>query len=110
MFADNGRGVVIGEIDCFNYAAFGAFFAVDALFFIEYHAAAGPCRQRTGRTGIHAGDIPRTGKAMCREKLAGNSAECSYFNRAFVIGKRFMVDGGAYPLAGKTPDAFIHID
>ena len=109
VFTDDGGRIVIRKIDCFDNAVFGALFTVDTLFFIEHHAAAGSFCQRAGRAGVHAGDVPRAGQAVRGKKLAGNSAECSYFYRTFIVRKRLVVDTGAYPLAGKAPDTFVHV-
>ena len=109
VFTDDGGRIFIRKIDGFDNAVFGALFAVDTLFFIENHPAAGPGSERARGAGVHAGDIPRAGKAVRSKKLAGQPAERAYFNCAFIVGERFVVDAGAYPLAGKAPDTFVHV-
>lgn len=109
VFADDGRRIVIRKIDGLDNAVFGTLFAVNTLFFIENYPAAWPGSERAGGAGVHAGDIPRAGKAVRGKELAGQPAERADFYRAFIVGERLVVDAGAYPLAGKTPDAFVHV-
>lgn len=109
VFTDDGGRIFIRKIDCFDNAVFGALFTVDTLFFIENYPAAGSGGERARGAGVHAGNVPRAGQAVCGEELAGNSAECSYFYRTFIVRKRFVVDAGAYPLAGKAPNTFVHV-
>ena len=87
VFADNRRRVVVGKIDGLDDAGFGAFFTMNALFFVQYYAAAGSFRERACRAGVQASNIPGTRKAMRREKLAGYTAERAYFDGAFIVGK-----------------------
>jgi len=109
VFTDDGGRIFIRKIDCFDNAVFGALFTVDTLFFIENYPAAGSGGERARGAGVHAGDIPRAGKAVRGKELAGQPAERADFYRAFIVGKRLVIDTGAYPLAGEAADAFIHI-
>jgi len=109
VFAYNRQGVFSVEIDGLDNAGVRAFPAFNAFFLIVDNAPALPVRQRAGRAGNGAGPFIPAAQAVDCEEVAGKAAHRPDFDCAFGIRITFMVYSGAYTLACKTPDAFVHV-
>jgi len=107
--ADNRQGIFTGKMDGLYNTGVSALSALNAFFFIMDNTAAFPICQSAGRTGNGAGPLTFAGQAMYREKFTGKAAYRAHLDGAFGIGIAFMVHTGAYTLAGKASDTFVHV-